>query len=177
MRRFFSFSGTISGSTFILRSLFTIVLSIPFIVIVFAMLGTIVFSYMDIDLASAEGMTMAESNAIGEDAGLKIAEEMMEIGPMEWLSENISAFWIISIVLSLIPVIWFSLATYYKRVSALFHSNRVKAFIGFMIAEATLDIVGLTSENDAVYWICMLLSTGIFAYLVFNNSPIGEHDG
>ena len=47
-------------------------------VIVFAMLGSIVFSYMDIDLDSAEGMTMAESNAIGEDAGLKIAEEMME---------------------------------------------------------------------------------------------------
>ena len=60
------FSGTISGSTFILRSLFTIVLSIPFIVIVFAMLGTIVFSYMDIDLAAADGMSMAESNAIGE---------------------------------------------------------------------------------------------------------------
>ena len=120
---------------------------------------------------------MAESNAIGEEAGRKIAEEMMEIGPMEWLSENISAIWIISIVLSLIPVIWFSLATYYKRVSALFHSNRVKAFIGFMIAEATLDIVGLSSDNDAVYWICMRLSTGIFAYLVFSNSPIGEHDG
>ena len=53
MKRFFTFNGTISGSTFILRSLFTIVLSIPFIVIVFAMLGTIVFSYMDIDLAAA----------------------------------------------------------------------------------------------------------------------------
>ena len=50
------------------------------------MLGTIVFSYMDIDLAAAEGMSMAESNAIGEDAGLKIAEEMMEIGPMAWFS-------------------------------------------------------------------------------------------
>ena len=119
------------------------------------------------DFSNADGMSMAESNAIGEEAGRKIAEEMMEIGPMEWLSENISAIWIISIVLSLIPVIWFSLATYYKRVSALFHSNRVKAFIGFMIAEATLDIV-----TYAVYWICMLLATGIFAYLVFSNSPI-----
>ena len=108
MRRFFSFSGTISGSTFILRSLFTIVLSIPFIVIVFAMLGTIVFSYMDIDLASAEGMTMAESNAIGEDAGLKIAEEMMEIGPMAWFSQKISIFWIIASIISLIPVTSYS---------------------------------------------------------------------
>ena len=72
MKRFFSFNATISGSTFILRSLFTIVLSIPFIVIVFAMLFSIVFSYMDIDIASAEGMSMAESNALGEKAGLKI---------------------------------------------------------------------------------------------------------
>ena len=79
MKRFFTFNGTISGSTFILRSLFSIVLSIPFIVIVFAMLGTIVFSYMDIDLAAADGMSMEESNAIGEDAGLKIAEEMLSL--------------------------------------------------------------------------------------------------
>ena len=46
-----------------------------------------------------------------------------------------------------------------------------------MIAEATLDIVGLNSNNDAIYWISMLLSTAIFAYLVFRNSPLGEHDG
>ena len=174
MKRFFTFNGTISGSTFILRSLFTIVLSIPFIVIVFAMLGTIVFSYMDIDLAAAEGMSMAESNAIGEDAGLKIAEEMMEIGPMAWFSQNISAFWIIATILSLVPVMWFALATYYKRVSALFYSNRVKAFIAFFMAELTLDIVGLSSGNDTVYWICALIGLGIFGYLLFTNSPIGE---
>ena len=177
MKRFFTFSGTISGSTFILRSLFTIVLSIPFIVIVFAMLGTIVFSYMDIDLASAEGMSMAESNAIGEDAGIKIAEEIMKIGPMAWFSQNISSFWIIATILSLIPVIWFGLATYYKRISALFYSNRVKAFFAFIAAEATLDIVGLTSGNNSVYWICVLIGLAIYAYLLFSNSSIGEHDG
>jgi hypothetical protein len=177
MKRFFTFNGTISGSTFILRGLFTIVLSIPFIVIVFAMLGTIVFSYMDIDLAAAEGMSMEESNALGEDAGIKIADEIMEIGPMAWFSQNISAFWIIATILSLIPVIWFGLATYYKRVSALFYSNRVKAFIAFFIAEATLDIVALTSGNDTVYWICAFIGLGIFGYLLFTDSPIGEHDG
>ena len=177
MKRFFTFNGTISGSTFILRSLFTIVLSIPFIVIVFAMLGTIVFSYMDIDLAAADGMSMEESNAIGEDAGLKIAEEMIEIGPMAWFSQNISAFWIIATILSLIPVIWFALATYYKRVSALFYSNRVKAFFAFIAAEITLDIVGLTSGNNSVYWICALIGIAIYAYLLFSNSPVGEHDG
>ena len=177
MKRFFTFSGTISGSTFILRSLFTIVLSIPFIVIVFAMLGTIVFSYMDIDLASAEGMSMAESNAIGEDAGIKIAEEIMKIGPMAWFSQNISSLWIIATILSLIPVIWFGLATYYKRVSALFYSNRVKAFIAFFMAEVTLDVIGLTYGNNTVYWICALISLGIFGFLLFKDSPVDEHDG
>jgi hypothetical protein len=177
MKRFFTFNGTISGSTFILRSLFTIVLSIPFVVIVFAMLGTIVFSYMDIDLASAEGMSMAESNAIGEDAGLKIAEEMTEIGPMAWFSQNISGFWIIATILSLIPVIWFGLATYYKRVSALFYSNRIKAFIAFFVADLTLDIVGITSGNNTVFWICSIITFGIFGFLLFKDSPVGEHDG
>ena len=68
-------------------------------------------------------------------------------------------------------------ATYYKRVSALFYTSRVKAFIGFFLAEATLDIVGLTSGNNAVFWICVLIGLGIFCFLLFTNSPIGEHDG
>ena len=177
MKGFFAFNGTINGSTFILRTLFSIVLSIPFIIIVFAMLGTIVFSYMDIDLASAEGMSMAESNTIGEDAGLKIAEEMIEVGPMAWFSQNISAFWIIATILSLIPVIWFGLATYYKRVSALFYSIRVKAFIAFFVADLTLDIVGISSGNNTVFWICSLITFGIFGFLLFKDSPIAEHDG
>ena len=177
MRRFFTFNGTINGSTFILRSLFTIVLSIPFLVIIIAMFTSIVIGYMDIDLASADGMSMAEQNEIGEEAGLKIAEEVMEIGPMAWFSQNISGFWVIAVILSLIPVMWFGLATYYKRVSALYYSNRVKAFIAFFIAELTLDVVGLTSGNNTIYWICALISLGIFAYLLFSNSPIGEHDG
>jgi len=177
MKRFFAFNGTISGSTFILRTLFSIVLSIPFIIIISAMLSSIVFSYMDIDFANADGMSMAESNAIGEKAGLKIAEEMMEIGPMAWFSQNISIIWVIATVISLIPVIWFSLATYYKRVSAIFYSNRVKAFFAFIAAEATLDIVGLRSGNTSVYWICLLIGIGIYAYLLFSNSPVGEHDG
>ena len=177
MKRFFSFNGTISGSSFILRSLFSIVLSIPFFVLFFALMFSIIFSYMDIDFASAEGMSMAESNALGEKAGLKIAEDFMQMGAAEWFSQNISFFWIIAIIISLIPVMWFALATYYKRVSALFYSYRVKAFIGFLVAEATLDIVGLTSGNSAVFWICALVGLGIFGYLLFSNSPIGEHDG
>ena len=190
MKRFFTFSGTISGSTFILRSLFTIVLSIPFIVIVFAMLGTIVFSYMDIDLAAADGMSMEESNAIGEDAGLKIAEEMTEIGPMAWFSQNISAFWIVSTILSLIPVIWFGLATYYKRVSTLFYSNRVKAFLAFIVAKvvanpftltyllilSTMGILGFIDVQPAYHYLT-ITSITIYSYLSFKYSSFDDHDG
>ena len=83
------------------------------------MLGTIVFSYMDIDLASAEGMTMAESNAIGEDAGLKIAEEMMEIGPMAWFLKNLHVMdYCLYHLINSCFMVW--VVTYYKRVSALF---------------------------------------------------------
>ena len=120
---------------------------------------------------------MAESNALGEKAGLKIAEDLMQMGTAEWLSQNISIFWIIAIIISLIPVIWFGLATYYKRVSALFYSNRIKAFIAFFIAEATLDIIALSSGNNTSFWVCILIGLGIFGYLLFSNSPIGEHDG
>ena len=92
-------------------------------------------------------------------------------------SQNISIIWVFVIILSLIPVLWFSLATYYKRVSSLFYSNRVVVFFAFIAAEATLDIVGITSGNNSVYWICALIGLAIYAYLLFSNSSIGEHDG
>ena len=177
MERFFSFNGTISGSSYILRMLMSLLLFFIFLLLALTCFSGIIFSYMNIDLASLEGISMAESNTIGEEAGLKIAEEMMEIGPMAWFSQNISIIWIFVIILSLIPVLWFSLATYYKRVSSLFYSNRVVAFFAFIAAEATLDIVGLTSGNNSVYWICALIGLAIYAYLLFSNSSIGEHDG
>ena len=177
MIRFFSFNGTISGSSFILRSLFSIVLSIPFFVLFFALMFSIVFSYMDVDFSSVEGMSIAESNAIGEKAGLKIAEDIVQLGAAEWFSENVSILWIVFIILSLAPVFWFTLATYYKRVSALFYSNRIKAFFVFISLEITLDIVGLTSGSNTIFWICILIGLGIFGYLLLTNSPIGEHDG
>ena len=59
----------------------------------------------------------------------------------------------------------------------LFYSNRVKVFFAFIAVEITLDIVGLSSGNDTIYWICSLIGLAIFGYLIFSNSPIGEHDG
>ena len=114
---------------------------------------------------------MAESNAIGEEAGRKIAEEMMEIGPMAWLSENISAIWIITILLSLIPVIWFYLATYYKRVSALY-VNKILVFSVLVFLLLALDVIGIFSNNSSVPLICFFIDLGIFAYLVFSDNLV-----
>ena len=155
------------------------------------MVITIVLSYVDIDLASAEGMGMAEQNAIGENAGLKIAEEVMEIGLMAWFSQNISAFWIIATILSLIPVIWFALATYYKRVSALFYSSRVKAFFAFIAAKvvanpftltiliiySTIEILGYNTGINPIFHYLTITSITTYAYFLFSNSSFGEHYG
>ena len=176
MKRFFSFNGTISGSSFILRTLFSILLSIPFLVLSFALFFSIFFNYMDIDFASVEGMSMAESNALGEKVGLKIAEDLIQLGAAEWFSQNVSILWITLIIISLVPFFWFTLATYYKRISAIFLSNRVKAFFTLIALGVTLDIIGLKYGNT-IFWICQLIGLAIFGFLLLKNSPIGEHDG
>ena len=79
--------------------------------------------------------------------------------------------------MSVVPLIWFGLSTYYKRVSALFYSNRIKAFIFFIIVESALDLISISSNSSFVYWICTIMGYVIFFYLVLKNSPIGEHDG
>jgi len=132
---------------------------------------------MNIDLASLEGISMAESNTIGEEAGLKIAEEMMEMGAIEWLYQNISFIWMIVLIITLGIFLWFSLSSYYKRISAIFFSNRVKMFVGFILISTgtfTLLIMNISIVNLLYY-----LLFNIFLWVVLSsvNSPIGEHDG
>tara|TARA_Y200000002_G_C22647599_1_gene649843 strand:+ start:974 stop:1507 length:534 start_codon:yes stop_codon:yes gene_type:complete len=177
MKKFFQFKGTINGSTFILRFLFMIILSFPFFILCFIWGFSLIFNYVDLDLLSSSSLSYSESNAIGEKAGEKIAEEIQEIGATKWFSKNLGFVWIASLFLSVVPLIWFGLSTYYKRVSALFYSNRVKAFILFIIVESALDMISLNSGSSLVYWICTIMGFIIFFYLVLKNSPIGEHDG
>ena len=177
MKKFFEFKGTINGSTFILRFLFMIVLSFPFFILCLIWGSSLVFNYADIDFSSLSSLGFSESNAIGEKAGEKIAKEIQEIGTTKWFSKNLGFGWIASLFLSVVPLFWFGLSTYYKRVSALFYSNRIKAFILFIIAESALDLISLNSNSSFVYWICTIIGYVIFFYLVLKNSPIGEHDG
>ena len=53
MKKFFQFSGTINGTTYLLRLLFTMLMSIPLLVISTIGLSTAVFGYLGYDLEEA----------------------------------------------------------------------------------------------------------------------------
>ena len=55
MKKFFQFSGTINGTTYLLRMLFSIVLSIPALIIIFAFFGVFAIEYAEIDMQNPEG--------------------------------------------------------------------------------------------------------------------------
>ena len=159
MKKYFQFNGTINGTTYFLRMLFTIVLSIPFLIIIFAFFGIFAIEYAEIDQQALE--------------------EKIQNNPDEFfdaLTSSFTLFWVISIIISLIPVVWFSLAAYYKRVSALFHENRLNVFIGLIIYEITANIIYANNDN----WISSVFMVGsliIFLYMLFKDSGIEEHEG
>ena len=73
MKKFFQFSGTISGTTYFLRILFSIVLSIPAMIIIFAFFGMFAIEYAEIDMQNPEGFDQ------------KAFEEKIESNPDDFL--------------------------------------------------------------------------------------------
>jgi len=167
MKKFFQFSGTINGTTYFLRILFSIVLSIPALIIIFAFFGVFAIEYAEIDMQNPEGFDQ------------QAFEEKIESNPdefLEALKSSFTPFWIISIIISLIPVIWFGLASYYKRVSALFYDNRLNIFIGLLAFEILADIMVIKFDN----WIgnvFMAAQIIVLLFMLFKNSGIEEHEG
>ena len=167
MKKFFQFSGTINGTTYFLRMLFSIVLSIPAIIIIFAFFGVFAIEYAEIDMQNPEGFDQ------------QAFEEKIESNPdefLEALKSSFTPFWIISIIISLIPVIWFGLASYYKRVSALFFDKRLNIFIGLLIFEILADIMVIKFDN----WIGNVFIAAqiiVLLFMLFKNSGIEEHEG
>lgn len=167
MKKFFQFSGTINGTTYFLRMLFSIVLSIPAIIIIFAFFGVFAIEYAEIDMQNPEGFDQ------------QAFEEKIESNPdefLEALKTSFTPFWIISIIISLIPVIWFGLASYYKRVSALFYDKRLNVFIGLLTFEILADIMVIKFDN----WIgnvFMAAQIIVLLYMIFKDSGIEEHEG
>jgi uncharacterized membrane protein YhaH (DUF805 family) len=167
MKKFFQFSGTINGTTYFLRILFSIVLSIPALIIIFAFFGVFAIEYAEIDMQNPEGFDQ------------QAFEEKIESNPdefLEALKSSFTSFWIISIVISLIPVIWFGLASYYKRVSALFYDKRLNVFIGLLAFEILADIMVIKFDN----WtgnVFMAAQIIVLLFMLFKNSGIEEHEG
>ena len=167
MKKFFQFSGTINGTTYFLRILFSIVLSIPALIIIFAFFGVFAIEYAEIDMQNPEGFDQ------------QAFEEKIESNPdefLEALKSSFTPFWIISIIISLIPVIWFGLASYYKRVSALFYDKRLNVFIGLLTFEILADIMVIKFDN----WIgnvFMAAQIIVLLFMLFKNSGIEEHEG
>ena len=175
MKKFFQFSGTINGTTYLLRLLFTILMSIPLLVISMMGLGTAVFGYLGYDLEEAATFGPQEQQEMGEKLGMAMVENPSEV--MSGLISNISAGIIIAFIVFLIPVVWFYWATCYKRISALFPSTAFKVFIGFIVIEAVLDILPIAIGGSTVTAFSAIVGLGIFIFLLTKNSTIGEHDG
>ena len=175
MKKFFQFSGTINGTTYLLRLLFTILMSIPLLVISMMGLGTAVFGYLGYDLEEAATFGPQEQQEMGEKLGMAMVENPTEV--MSGLISNISGGIIIAFIVFLIPVVWFYWATCYKRISALFPSTAFKVFIGFIIIEAILDILPIAVGGTSITALSVFVGLGIFIFLLSKNSTIGEHDG
>ena len=175
MKKYFQFSGTINGTTYLLRLLFTMLMSIPLLVISMMGLGTAVFGYLGYDLEEASTFGPQEQQEMGEKLGMAMVENPSEV--MSGLISNISAGIIIAFIVFLIPVIWFYWATCYKRISALFPSTAFKVFIGFIVIEAILDILPIAVGGSTITAFSAIVGLGIFIFLLSKNSTIGEHDG
>ena len=175
MKKYFQFSATINGTTYLLRLLFTMLMSIPLLVISTIGLSTAVFGYLGYDLEEAATFGPQEQQEMGEKLGMAMVENPSEV--MSGLISNISGGIIIAFIVFLIPVVWFYWATCYKRISALFPSTAFKVFIGFIVIEAVLDILPIAVGGSTVTAFSAIVGLGIFIFLLSKNSTIGEHDG
>ena len=70
---------------------------------------------------------------------------------------------------------WFGLATYYKRVSALFYENRLNVFFGLLIFEITAYIIVFKFDNwlNTVFLIGSIL---VFLFMLIKDSGIQQED-
>ena len=174
MKKYFSFSGTISGTTLLLRTLFTAVLSIPIIIALISKWTSYFVSLGNFDLSDPALENQMAIQAFGDELAQKIADN-----PEFYLNDFLNSFtfgWVLIFVLSVIPVIWFGLATYYKRVSALFFDQRKQVFLALVLFDIVSDYIVL-SNSGVITTIVSSIGILIFIFLVFYNSKFENHEG
>ena len=174
MKKYFSFSGTISGTTLLLRTLFTAVLSIPIIIALISKWTSYFVSLGNFDLSDPALENQMAIQAFGDELAQKIADN-----PEFYLNDFLNSFtfgWVLIFVLSVIPAIWFGLATYYKRVSALFFDQRKQVFLALVLFDIVSDYIVLSSSG-IITTIVSSIGILIFIFLVFYNSKFENHEG
>ena len=174
MKKFFTFSETISGKTFFLRTLFVVVLSFPILIALISKWTSYFMSLGDFDISDPSIENQIEIQSFGDELALKIAEN-----PEFYLNDFMDSFtigWIVIFILTMIPPIWFGLATYYKRVSALFYDQRKEIFTALILFEIISDYIVL-SNSGIITTIVSLIGLIIFAFLTLNNSKFEKHEG
>ena len=174
MKKYFSFSGTISGTTLLLRTLFTAVLSIPIIIALISKWTSYFVSLGNFDLSDPALENQMAIQAFGDELAQKIADN-----PEFYLNDFLNSFtfgWVLIFVLSVIPAIWFGLATYYKRVSALFFDQRKQVFLALVLFDIVSDYIVL-SNSGVITTIVSSIGILIFIFLVFYNSKFENHEG
>ena len=176
MKKYFQFNGTINGTTYFLRMLFTIVLSIPLIIIAIAFAAIVGFELLD--SAGIDISNIQETGTFDQAELEEKMEERFKDNPEELVTlfkNAFTPFWIVGFILTIIPVIWFGIATYYKRVSALFYENRLNVFFGLLVFEIAADFIVIKFDNwlDPVFMIGTLL---IFLFMIIKDSGIQPED-
>ena len=174
MKKFFSFSGTISGKIFLLRTLFTVVLTFPVFIALISKWTAYFMSLGDFDISDSSMENQMLIQSFGDELAQKIAEN-----PEFYLNDFMNSFtigWIFIFTIFIIPPIWFGLATYYKRVSALFFEQRNRVFVALILFEAVSDYIVL-SNSGIITTVVSLIGLIIFAFLTFNNSKFEKHEG
>ena len=103
MKKFFSFSQTISGKTFLLRTLFTVVLSFPILIALISKWTSYFMSLGNFDISDSSIENQMEIQSFGDELAQKIAEN-----PEFYLNDFIDSFtigWIFIFILTMTPPI------------------------------------------------------------------------
>ncbi len=181
MKKFFDFNGTINGTSFLLRNLFVVVFLIPYFILLVFFGGIVGMELMD--SAGIDIQEIQESGTFDQKELEAQMEEGFKDNPEEILNifkNAFTPFWIISFIISIIPVVWFSLSTYFKRITALFSKNSIYIFFGLIVTDVILDyLIFKNFLSGMTFKISLLLSLIIFMILIIKDSGIEkeEHEG
>lgn len=146
---------------------------IPFLIATISKWTSYFMSLSQFDISDPSIENQMEIQKFGDELAQKIAEN-----PDFYLNDFMNSFsllWILVFLVCIVPVIWFGLANYYKRISALFYEQRNNIFFAVVAFDVISDILILKYNTGS--FILGTISTLIFVYLIISNSKMDSHQG